>query len=127
MRRLSVFIIFLFLMFTQTVFGEEFFKITSVNFDTSNSLILISAPDTSSEQGLKNIKLFKMESPKRAYFDIPSAVLTGKSQDWHISGNSINEIKVAQFSTNPHVVRVVMYFDESFDIDNVKIIRIKNN
>ncbi|CDE61060.1 n-acetylmuramoyl-L-alanine amidase [Fusobacterium sp. CAG:439] len=122
----TLFIITLF-TFVQKACAEELYKFTSANFDTSNSIIVLSGQDTPSGAALQNIKLVKMENPSRAYFDIDSSIITFPKQDWKFQSGGIKEVKINQFSTNPNVVRVVMYFDNDFNPDNIKFLRIKNN
>jgi len=114
------------LTFTSNLKAEGLFKITNANFDTSNSIIVISANDTDvSNPVAENIKLVKLDG--KAYFDIDSAIITFPKQDWIYNSGPIKEIKINQFSTSPCKVRVVMYYDKSFNPDNIKFIRIKNN
>lgn len=130
MKKLFNFIvIFLFAMLTFTLQAHagDAYKITSLNFDTSNSIILLTTPDTIPEPIMKSIKLVKMENPSRAYFDIDSSILTIPKQDWSFTANGLKQVKVNQFSTNPDKVRVVMYFEDDFDLANLHFYRIKNN
>lgn len=122
-------IIFLFtiLTFTLQALADDVYKVTSLNFDTSNSIILLTTPDTIPEPIMKSIKLVKMENPSRAYFDIDSSILTIPKQDWSFTANGLKQVKVNQFSTNPDKVRVVMYFDDDFNMANLHFYRIKNN
>ena len=107
---------------------EEVFKITSANFDTASSVIVINAKDTASEENmLKYIKPVKLENPARAYFDIDSAILTLPKQDWTLNTGGIKQVKISQFSTNPNIVRVVLYFSDDYDLNMLKFFRIKNN
>lgn len=125
-----VFFIFLMNLFfcIQSASADELFKITGANFDTSNSIIVLSAQDTQEGNIAKEIKLVKMENPSRVYFDIDSAFITFPKQDWLFNTNGLKEIRINQFSTSPYKVRVVMYYDENgFNPDNIKILRIKNN
>lgn len=123
---LSFLCIFL-LTFVQKVSAEELFKFSSANFDTSNSLIILSAQDTQGSSVLSNIKLVKMQNPSRVYFDINSSIITFPKQDWVFNSGNIKEIKINQFSTNPNVVRVVLYYDNGFDPNNIQFTRVKNN
>ncbi len=125
----KIFILFFLFIctFTQKVFAEDLYKVTSFNYDTSNAFILLTVPDTVEEPVLKSIKVVKMENPTRAYFDINSSVLTTPRQDWSFTANGLKQVIVSQFSTNPDVVRVVMYFDDDFDLSKVHFYRIKNN
>ncbi len=122
-------LIFLFLIFTFTLKAnaEEIFRITSANFDTSNAMIMLSAKEGNAGTIMESVKLVTLENPKRAYFDIDSAVLSIPKQDWTFNSQGIKQVKISQFSTNPNKVRVVMYYDEGYDISQVKFLRLKNN
>ncbi len=130
MRRVINFIL-LFILITFTLctkaFAGDVFKITSANFDTSNSVVVLTALDGTNSQIMPEIKLVEMDNPKRAYFDIPSAVLTIPKQDWSFNSQGIKQIKISQFTTNPDVVRVVMYFEDDYQLSNIKFLRMKNN
>lgn len=124
----------LFLLFTLCItflamsvnkaFCEELHKITSANFDTSNSIIVIAGQD-SAVPILQNIKLVKMEN--KAYFDIDSSFITFPKQDWIFNSGAIKEIVISQFSNNPCKVRVVMHFENGFNPDNIKFYALNNN
>jgi N-acetylmuramoyl-L-alanine amidase len=120
-------IIFSIICFTQAAFSQGVFKITSVNFDTSNSLIFLTSPDDTTEAIMKNVKLTKLANPKRVYFDINSAVLTKGTQNWFLNSGGVNQVKVSQFSTNPSKVRVVLYLDENFDQSKISFLKVNNN
>ena len=118
--------IMFFVSFALKVNAEELFKITDANFDTSNSMFVISANDTSVESPIVNdIKLVKLDG--RVYFDIDSSVITIPKQDWIFQSGHIKEIKVSQFSNNPCTVRVVIFHDKEFNPANIKFLRIKNH
>ncbi len=119
--------IFFITIFTQAAFSEDIFRVTSVNFDTSNSLIFITSPDNTTEAIMKKIKLMKLQNPKRVYFDIDSAVLATESQNWFLSSDGVKQVKIGQFSTNPNKVRVVLYLDEDFNQSNISFLRVNNN
>lgn len=128
MKKLFITIIlFIIAIFTQNVFAEEIYKITAANFDTSNSLIVLNIPDETTAPVLHEIKLYKMENPKRAYFDIPSSILTIPKQDWNFNCKGITRVRINQFSTSPNTVRIVIYYDDDFNPSNLKFMRIKNN
>lgn len=119
--------IFFILLFTHAVLAGEVFKVTSVNFDTSNSLIFLTSPDNTTEAILKNVKLTKLLNPKRVYFDINSAVLTASTQNWFLNSGGVKQIKVNQFSTNPSKVRVVLYLTDNFEVSKIKFLKVNNN
>ena len=109
---LVLFIITL-LTFLPKAYADELYKFTSANFDTSNSIIVLSGQDSQSGAVLSNIKLVKMKNPSRAYFDIDSSIITFPKQDWKFQSGGIKEVKINQFSTNPNIVRVVMFFEDN--------------
>lgn len=130
MKKILLFItlfIITFFTFVQRACAEQLYKFTAANFDTSNSIIVLSGQDTPSGAVMQNIKLVKMQNPSRAYFDINSSIITFPKQHWTFQSGGIKDIKINQFSTNPNVVRVVMTFDDNFNPDNIKFFRIKNN
>ena len=131
MKKIIVFIalfLSIFLGFMPDAFCEEIYKITSANFDTANSVVVLTAKDTiSTENIMKDIKLIKLENPSRAYFDIDSAILTIPKQDWTLNTGGIKQVKINQFTTNPDVVRCVLYFNDDYNPVNLKFYRIKNN
>ena len=79
---LIIFVLFI-ITFAPLAFADGVFnfKITSANFDVSNSVIVLTSPDTIDGVITDSIKLVEMENPRRAYFDINSAVLTVPKQD----------------------------------------------
>lgn len=120
-------ILFSIICFSQAALTQEIFKVTSVNFDTSNSLIFLTSPDNTTEAIMKNIKLTKLQNPKRVYFDINSAVLTKGTQNWFLNSGGVKQVRVSQFSTNPSKVRVVLYLDENFDQSKISFLKVNNN
>lgn len=122
-----LYIIFFIMIFAQATFAQEIFKITSVNFDTSNSLIFLTSPDNTAEAIMKNVKLIKLQNPKRAYFDIDSAVLTSAPQNLFFNSGGVKQIKVSQFSTTPSKIRVVLFLDEDFDLSKLSFLKVNNN
>ena len=128
MKKFFLTIILLFIsIFLNPAQAEDVFKITAANFDVSSSLIVLNAQDNTEQAILNNVKLYHLENPSRAYFDIPSSVLTIPKQDWVFNTQGVKEVKINQFSTEPNTVRVVIYYDETFKTSDLKFLRIKNN
>lgn len=125
-KKIFLFIFFI-IFFLQTAFAQEVFRVTSVNFDTSNSLIFLTSPDNTTEAIMKNIKLTKLQNPKRVYFDIDSAVLTTPTQSWFLNSGGVKQVKVSQFSVNPSKIRVVLALDEDFNQSNISFLKVNNN
>lgn len=120
-------IIFSIFLFTHAAIAQEVFRVTSVNFDTSNSIIFVTSPDNTTEAIMKNVKVVKLQNPKRIYFDINSAVLTCQPQNWFFNTGGVKQVKVNQFSTNPNKVRVILYLDDDYDPAKISFTRINNN
>ena len=124
MKRFLIFLLLIFSVSFQGVFADE--KITSVNYDTSANMLFIAS--TSNQKLTDNIKFETLSNPNRIYFDIPNSVLTTEKQNYQISsGGDLRQIVVSQNSTNPNVVRVVIYFAENYKTSNLKIYRLNNN
>ena len=127
-KYIALFIIFICLMlgFTQKTFAEDVFKITSANFDVSNSIISLTSSSLTEIPEFNDIKVVKLTNPTRLYFDIPGAVLLGSKKVWLFTTDGIKEIKISQFSTNPSIVRVVVNYDDDFDISNMSFVSLRN-
>ena len=123
-KQILFLLVVIFTVFMQSVFADE--KITSVNYDTSaNMLYLMSS---AYNPNAEPIKIVKLTNPNRIYFDIKDAVLTAGQQNFQISsGGDLRQILISQNSTNPNVVRVVVYLAENYKTDNVKLLKFKNN
>ena len=130
MKKLFIYITFCFVYlftFVRGVCAEELYKFTAANFDTSSSVIVLSGRDSAGASVMSDVKLIKMENPSRVYFDIDSSIITFPKQEWNFNTDGIKQIKINQFSTEPAKVRVVIYYDNGFNPDNIKILRLKNN
>ena len=115
-------ILFILLLFTTLgVRAENVTKITGLSFDTSNSLLFVSALNNP-ELKTQEIKPVVMQNPLRVYFDINSSVLVNPKQDLIFASSDITEVKIGQFSVNPDVVRVVMYLNSTCKPEDIKII-----
>ncbi len=124
MKKILRYILILFFMCTQFVFADE--KISAVGYDVSANMLYLSS--SFNQKQTENIKFVKLSNPNRVYFDIPNSVLTTEKQDFQISsGGDLRQIVVSQNSTNPNVVRVVIYFTEKYNTSNLKLYRLNNN
>ena len=118
-KNLFLFIISFIMFFTLSVTAEPS-KVTSLNYDDSSSLVFIGVEKLSEQQNTK-FKYVRLENPNRIYFDINDAVLIGPKQQLAFEKSKIKQIRLAQFSTNPDIVRAVITFDEDFDTSNIHI------
>ena len=110
----------------QLVNAEEIFKIKGINIDTSTAAIFINTIGNYQASITNGIKLVKIPDEHKIYFDINSSILVSKKQDLYFNSGAIKQVKISQFTTNPNVVRVVMYFDDNYNLDTLKIGNINN-
>ena len=115
------------LNFVSGAYAENIFKITSANIDTSNALISLTSNNLSDMADIKSIKVVKLSNPTRVYFDLPDTILAGSKKDWQFESSGIKHVKISQFSTNPHIVRVVINYDDGFDISSMQFLQVQNN
>lgn len=127
-KYIAIFIMFIFMLlgFTQRALAEGVFKINSANFDTSSAIISLVSSNLDDLPDISDIKVVKLTNPTRVYFDIPNAVLGGQKKDWLFTTAGIKEVKISQFSSNPYTVRVVVNYDDNFDVSDIKFIKLKN-
>ena len=102
-------------------FSSEVFKITSINLDTSNSLILLSSSMSQVQSEMNNVKIGVLSNPKRLYFDLKGATLNIGPQNWYFNSKDIKQVKISQF--NPETVRVVLYTSDNFDKSKISLIK----
>ena len=123
-KNLFFFIISFIVIFSLSVSAEPA-KITSAAYDDSSSIVYINIEGKNDEAA--GYKFVRLENPNRIYFDINDAVLVGAKQQLAFEKSKIVQIRLAQFSTNPDVVRAVVTFEEDFDTSKVKILNINGN
>ncbi len=125
LKNIFLYITVLFMLFTLTVSAEPS-KVTALAYDDSSSIVFINTDGASAAENPVN-KYVKLDNPNRIYFDINNAILIGQKQTLTFEKSKIKEIRLAQFSTNPDVVRAVLTFDEDFDTSKIKIVNINGN
>jgi len=124
----TLFYIILFLIFLFTFINPSFadnlpIKVTGINYDTFSSVITVDTVNPNNIQELEPVqKYVRLTNPNRIYFDINNAVLVGDKQKIVFEKSNIKEIRLAQFETNPYIVRTVVTFEEDFDTSRIKLI-----
>jgi N-acetylmuramoyl-L-alanine amidase len=114
------------LVFVGKVVASEDFNITSVTYDNSSSFLSINSTDSTDYEFSAIPKLYIVESEKKAYFDINTSILKCSARDLVVSTSEIKEVMVKQFSTNPNIVRVVIYYNDGYNPKNIQLRRINN-
>ncbi len=119
-------LIFAFILLTAIrVFAADM-NITSVTYDNSSAFLSINTFDNDDYSFSASPKLYIVEDENKAYFDINSAVLKCPAQDLVLTSAGIKEIMVKQFSTNPNIVRVVIYYNEGFNPNDIQLRKLNN-
>ncbi len=106
--------------------AQEVLKINSINFDNSDSIIYIGTSGLSNTAPLA-IEKGTLSNPDRIYFDIQNAILTKPNSAYELKYSVLSQIKMAQFSVNPPVVRIVVSSDPTFKLQNIKVLKNNNN
>lgn len=122
-KLLLIFFIFILNIFNIAA-AEDVLKINSINFDNSDNVIFLNAL---TKVQYINVKSMKLPNPDRISFDIDNAVLTMPNNSWTLKNSDIKQVKLSQFTTNPNVVRMVIYYNKSFNVNKLKLYRIENN
>ncbi len=113
--------------FVPKVFAaEDSLKINSINFDNSDSIIFLG---TSGKEDLENVNIKKqvLTDPDRVFFDIENAVITFSNSTYDLKNSKLKQVKIAQNSTDPDVVRIVIMNAPTYNGAQIKVLKIKNN
>jgi N-acetylmuramoyl-L-alanine amidase len=122
---LNTLIIFLLFFALSKSYLAQDFRIQNFRLDDSSKLLLINGDISSKEIQITGGRIAE---PPRAYIDIENAVLTGNpKQTIEIKNSDIIGIKIAQFSTAPNVVRMVIYAKTQDAISKINLIRTNNS
>ncbi len=131
-------LILIFLVFFAVAFSVQaapVVKITGLEFDNSDNIVIINSvgkifPKTmqTPEDNDKSIRTPEnvitkcfLDNPDRVFVDISNAVLTGNQRTYTLKNSSLNNVKISQFSTNPHTVRIVFEYNKKFDPKNFSV------
>ena len=125
LKKILFLIICFLIFFTQSVLAESA-KVMSLSYDDSASLVFINI-EGQSDFDVSSAKCVRLNNPNRIYFDINNSVLIGAKQQLVFEKSNIKEIRLAQFSTEPNVVRVVVTFEEGFDTSKIKLLNVNGN
>ena len=101
-------------------------KVNSINFDNSDSIIFLG---TSGGDNNTDIKITKksLTEPNRIFFDIENAVITFPNSTYEIKNSRLKQLRIAQNSTEPNIVRIVIWNSDNYDSSHIKILKINNN
>ena len=126
-------VILLFFLCTFCVQAAPVIKINGLEFDNSGNVVIVNSlgkvfpssmqtPEDNSDKIPKNlITKGILTNPDRIFVDISNAVLSGTSRTYVLKNSHITSVKISQFSTNPHVVRIVFEHDKNFHAGDLAI------
>jgi len=87
------------------------------NYKNNLQTIEVPTPGSNSIRLINNITSFTISSPSRYVIDIPNATLEGSNRTYKIQNSTVlNSVQLAQFSTNPHIVRAVFTVNKNTDL-----------
>lgn len=107
-------------------YAEETIKINSINFDNSDSIIFLGTSGTEETSDFKITKKVLSE-PDRVFFDIENAILTFPNKTFELKNSRLKQLKIAQNSVEPNIVRIVIWNSPNYDSTQLKVLKIKNN
>lgn len=110
-------ILFIYICFCFSVASAEV-KINNITFDSSDSVIVLSASGSDSAPAIRKGVL---QNPDRIFLDIDNAVLTRKQGNFDFKYGRLQNFRISQFSTSPSVVRVVMTYNSKFNPSDLKV------
>lgn len=107
-------------------YAAETIKINSINFDNSDSIIFLG---TSGNEEISDFKITKkvLSEPDRVFFDIENAILTFPNKTFELKNSRLKQLKIAQNSVEPNIVRIVIWNSPNYNSTQLKVLKIKNN
>lgn len=115
-----------FVLFNNQAFAQETLKINSINFDNSDSIIFLGTSGTTEPADIKITKKVLSE-PDRVFFDIENSIITFPNTTYELKNSRLKQLKIAQNSTRPDIVRIVIWNSSNYDASQIKVLKIKNN
>ena len=107
-------------------YAQESFKINNINFDNSDSIIFLGTSGNTASEKI-NIKKSILTEPDRTVFDIENAVITFPNSTYSFKNSRLQKAVIAQNSTAPDIVRVVLWNSPNYNPANIKVLNINNN
>ena len=105
-----------------SAFAQGVVKINTINFDNSDNMIYIGT--LNSPNSPISVKTGKLSNPNRIYFDIENAILTRPNTSWSFKNSKLRQVRISQFSTNPNVVRMVIYYNNDLEVSKTRLYRV---
>ena len=126
--------LFMLIMMGQSALCADF-RVKDIIVDSSDRFILIKGSgnfkdnlqtvEVPNENGssirlINNATTFTITAPARFVVDIPNAILDGANRTYKINNSTVlQSVQLAQFSTNPHIVRAVFTLSKNTDLSKL--------
>ncbi len=107
-------------------YAQESLKINSINFDNSDSIIFLGTSGNAPNEKI-TVKKSILTNPDRTFFDIENAVITFPNSTYTFQNSRLQKAIIAQNSTEPDVVRIVLWNSSGYNPANIKVLNINNN
>lgn len=101
-------------------------KLTDLIYDNSSKIIFLQAYNTLEDVKKLNVESKSLDNPKRTFFDINNAILTGGSIVYNFKNSPVEKVILAQNNVNPNVVRLTFYHNDNIDLSKVELLKLKN-
>lgn len=123
-RILVVFGVLVGLLTSFTANAQENYKIVDTNLDNASNLFIINGSSNA-----EDIKLTggALSSPDRVFIDIHNAILATPKVQLEVNNPHIKDIKLAQFSVNPNIVRMVITADSQESLSKINVAKYNNS
>ena len=134
--RILIITLFMLIMAGQSALCAEALRIKDLIIDSSDRMVLIKGkgnyktnlqtievPNASSSsiRLMNDISSFTITAPTRYVIDVPNAILEGGNRNYKLKNSTVlQNIQLAQFSTNPHIVRVVFTLSKPSELNKFK-------
>ena len=100
--------------------AQDILKITNVNVENNTITIYENNAEALQEPDVK-----ELINPDRIIFNLNNTILTCPKQSYDFLGGNTN-FKIAQYSTNPNVVRIVFTADTKDDLQKISFTKSQN-
>lgn len=98
--------------------ADDNFKILSASIDSATNSLILSGSNSSQSVVIASGRIV---NPIRGFVDIKDAVFIPTKQDFNFDNKAISGVKIAQFSLEPNIVRLVFISDSIENLEKVKV------
>ena len=116
---------FLTLLFmTVAVFARHSIVITGIIPDSSGNFVIVNTKNNLNN--IENFNVTTLNEPNRAVIDISNALLSIRKKSVKFVNKPVKNVKIAQFSINPNIVRIVFTADSEQTLQKIGVHKSKS-